>query len=223
MDGVEQFNPSDRATGNPPWHMWGSSQSVTVVEVPILTGLNTAAGTVQLARINYRRPESWRFLFAGTLTQADSNTPGNDTTIQVDFDLIVGVGRTAVTLGLDTIPGAVTSTDPSTTNTTRGFCRLRWRALGGTFGPVRKWTMWGISAPLDDSAIAPVPPDQSRMIDSVVASDLQCRARIAVTGVEENEYKLNVTALFAPRVHLRPDWFNPQAAAKYRGSEIGGA
>ena len=73
--------------GLPPWHMWGSSAVLQ----------SAAAGTVvspQLARINYGRPDCWRFLAAVKLP---NGTPVGSV-ITINFKAILGVGRSSALL-----------------------------------------------------------------------------------------------------------------------------
>lgn len=73
--------------GLPPWHMWGTSAVVT----------SAAPATIQspqLVRINYGRPECWRFLAAVSLP---NGTPVG-AAITVNFKAIMGIGRSAIAL-----------------------------------------------------------------------------------------------------------------------------
>jgi hypothetical protein len=72
----------------PPWHMWGTSQTLA------LDGALAEFKSQQLVKVNYARPENWRFLFAA---QLDSVLVGGDT-LDVLVDLIVGLGRSFVSL-----------------------------------------------------------------------------------------------------------------------------
>jgi hypothetical protein len=71
-----------------PWHMWGTS------EVMDLSGSAQEFQAHQLVRINYGRPDSWRFLFA---VQLISDLVALDT-LEIDFDVTLGVGRSSVAL-----------------------------------------------------------------------------------------------------------------------------
>jgi hypothetical protein len=67
--------------------MWGSS---------IRLGVETNGFTIgqiggQIARVNYRRPETWSFWLAARLLEG-TTVPVN-TTLDVDIIIIAGVGR----------------------------------------------------------------------------------------------------------------------------------
>ena len=206
-----------------PWHMWGTSVAVDTTDVPILSGAERAAATQQLARISYKRPDSFRFLFLAELLVVPS-VPTDGSTIQVDYDLIVGVGRSQATLGFTGSPGAVESTDASTTEFFRGFCRFRWQAAGGSYGPPKKWTTKVTSPVLDDTNTLLVLND-ARVSDVIIAEDLQCRARLAAAGTTSDPVRVMVSAYFAPNVHLRPEWFTDREGnePRFRGKEDGGS
>lgn len=80
-------------SGIPPWHLWGSSQSLAleVTSAGILTATSN-----QLARIDYGRPENWQFLF---FAQASGYTGGGGGfSLDVNFDVSIGLGRAAYTI-----------------------------------------------------------------------------------------------------------------------------
>ena len=65
-----------------PWHMWGSSQTITV------PGTVPSQPSGQLARVNFDRPTTWSFLLFVALERQIANP-----TLDVRFDVILGVGR----------------------------------------------------------------------------------------------------------------------------------
>lgn len=75
---------------NPPWLMWGNSQTVEVA-----SGFNGV--TQQLAKVSYGRPENWTWFFLFKLVQSNSLGPG---TLTCSFNLTFGLGR-----AMTTIPG----------------------------------------------------------------------------------------------------------------------
>lgn len=166
-----------------PWHMWGTSSKIQCGNA-----VNTSA---QLAKINYKRPETWSFWFGVQLLNAEAAAPGV-IEVLVSFDLIIGVGRSM----FDTQPPnqevAVASS----------FAPFRIAATV-PFVPsfnYRKWTTSGRGTPTDDLTATTVP-----RIDWLAAQDIQCyaRARTFPTGTAV----VLCTAFFAPRSHVRPDWF----------------
>jgi hypothetical protein len=210
--------PQDWArAGNPmpPWHMWGNSQIVrTTMTGGIFTG--GTASTIQLAKMQYRRPETWRFVFFSRLIEATAIAQGEN--IIVDFDVTVGVGRTSFTLGpnVTPTPGLMFSQPQRT----RGFCR-HWYVSGVAplflFGELYKWTTNGLSPPVDDQdAFTP------RATDLLTAQDIQVKARVGAVSEagSNNPVVVEVGCFFAPNAHVRPDWFND--ANQFLGGETGG-
>lgn len=195
--------------GPPPWHMWGGS-IVATSTIP-LTGVAQNQG-VQIAKVAYKRPESWNFLFYAELlaTPAVQDT----SVILVDFDIMIGIGRTVVTLGRSDTPAP----EAGTSENTRGYARLRWDTANPRFDSQRKWTTVGTM---------PIPDDQeptvgSRISEYFVAQDIQCKARVYVSGTVGFTYRVAVSAMFAPRTHIRPDWFQDAPDLQFRGAEQGG-
>lgn len=184
--------------GYPPWHMWGNSQTLQ---------LTAAAGaqpptpvTQQLARIAYGRPETWRFLFWGDLLTHSVAAGGGG--ISLDFDLIVGIGRTQkklksfCTLGFD-----IPNNDPS-------FNKLRWSTITKTPG-------------FNEADTA------ERETDLFIAQDIQCVAAVTFFASSLTTIQLEIGCMFSPNVHLRPEWMqNPddvrRGVARFRGGEQGG-
>lgn len=70
----------------PPWHLWGSVQSVSVE-----SDIVHFSTTQQLAQIRYARPESWRFYFKVAVLNIQGSAVGS--TMTTDFNLSIGVGR----------------------------------------------------------------------------------------------------------------------------------
>lgn len=194
--------------GQPPWHMWGTSQNVSIP--------NVAAGpqfqsSNQLARVNYGRPETWSFFFAAELIKAPTPNAGNLLVI-VEYELIIGLGRSNVSVN-------------STNNGQRqGFARFVW-AIGVT-GPVfpanLKWTSTTQTPVLDEGAVTP----RTETVSWFPAQDIQCSAKTTVITaagvVADPETKLIVHAYFAPRTHLRPEWNLDDPKDQFRGTEQAG-
>jgi hypothetical protein len=196
-----------------PWQMWGTSQNVTVPG-----GLDPRAGqqfTAQLAKINYARPDTWSFLFVATLNVVPAvPPPATEVRINCDFDLTVGVGRSAVTLVTDSIMTGTSVVPP-------GFVRLQFVYNSPTNEPGRsKWTSVA-RAEVDDAGTFVT-------MDHFPAQDIQCQARVSnatdAPALHATETRVTVSAYFAPRSHIRPEWFsdsdNPND--RFRGNETGG-
>lgn len=187
-----------------PWHMWGSSKRIVVPDV--------SAGTVflqsgQIAKVSYKRPETWSFLFACQLLKVPTPNVGNLLVI-VEYELIVGIGRTQIQLG------------SSTNGQNQGFCRFVWLIPGaGPPNPLQvKWTAAVPSPVLDEGAVTPI----RESVDHFPAQDIQCSVKVNVTTsagvVADTDTILVAHAYFAPRTHVRPDWFEE----KFYGEETKG-
>jgi len=200
--------------GLAPWHMWGTSAVVTVPNI----GLAIAPSTQQLARINYKRPETWSFLFAAELLQAP--TVLVNLVVLVEFELIVGIGRSVLKISSNDDVSAPTG------NVNQGFVRFAWVIPGGGVpAPAAqlKWTTVATTPPLDETLATPV----QQTLDSFPAQDIQVSARVRAVSASEALADpvtiLNIHAYFAPRSHVRPDWFRDGPdALSFRGGETDG-
>jgi len=72
-----------------PWHLWGSSQSVT------LSFQLASSARQQLAQVRYGRPDNWQFMLAARLLGGQSTAAVQ---VVVQYDLTIGVGRSVMTL-----------------------------------------------------------------------------------------------------------------------------
>jgi len=176
-----------------PWHMWGGLQSF---KASTLTPAFQFTTEQQLVRVEYHRPESWRFLFFARILR---NVNHNPSILQVDFQVIPGVGRASVNL--------------------KPFERFKFLLPIGTSGAVEKFST-SVNGPVRDDTL-PVPPTvpQPNVIDSFVAQDVQVSftASIVLT-VPGDECDAEVGCLLAPWHHARPDW----QLHKFTGEELGG-
>jgi len=180
-----------------PWHMWGTSQRMQLN--------NSVNVSKQLAKVNYKRPETWSFFFGARLLSAEAvGVPSIE--VIVVFDIIIGVGRTSFT----TVP------PNNEVGVGSGFAPFRFGVaipfVGNAFS-YRKWRTNGRGPATDDLTAASIPT-----IEYFPAQDIQClaRGRVTPTGTAEVE----VTAYFAPRTHIRPDWI--QEDNQFLGNETGG-
>jgi hypothetical protein len=202
-----------------PWHMWGTSLAINATA----TAGTITRQTGQLARINYRRPENWRFFLAGRLTGGDQLL-GSGGLYTLKFFVWLGVGRSIYQTGY-----------PNRSDDEFAF--LAWSVpINGFPGQQQnnqKYLTSTLSPPLDDVVGA-----TSRLpIDHVVAQDLQCSCEFSIIAAPPGTHvTCEATAYFAPNVHVRPDWFQPEAepgpygdpvaegarAMRFTGSETGG-
>lgn len=193
-----------------PWHMWGSSKMVEVRN----TGFPPLVTTGQIARITYKRPETWSFFFVARLISAgESGVVGSPPTITVAFDLILGVGRASS----DVADGALASA-----GFLQGFATFDFQwPLGSVAAPIGrvKWTSTVPSPALRDSQTPPV----TERVSHFPAQDIQCNARVGFTGatLTDDMARVELAAYFAPRTHIRPEWYSDEAD-QFRGKETGG-
>lgn len=193
-----------------PWHMWGSSvlHQTTLQAVPP-SPFDPQGETRQLARISYNRPDTWSFLFGIVLVQAPDNLAAVNVSIRVDFEILVGIGRSVISLR----NGIATN---------RGFCRL---SLDYTTPlvqqqPFATWTTIARTPVLETVGNTEIVQN----LTTFPAQDIQCTARIFGTSgaiLLGTAYQLEVHSYFAPRTHVRPDWFDD--SDQFRGDETGGS
>ena len=190
----------------PPWHMWGTSQIVDLSIDPPLVA-NNATFTQQLAKVSYGRPETWHWIFAVNVLQADAADVGQDLILDIQWDLTIGLGR------------SVTRHE----NFDRWF--FVWTA--GVFPASRRvtWSQRSIRPGIPRSSAPAVLADD--VIDRVVAQEIQLNAtvRLGESGaLSPKQARVEVSAFFAPSVHVRPDWMllDKELPEQFTGGEIGG-
>jgi hypothetical protein len=179
----------------PPWHMWGSSIVVRLEQ-------GGSRGTeVQLVRVNYKRPETWSFFFGARIL--DGSIIAGASSVFIDYEVVLGVGRTLFTAIGAILPGV-------------GFCSFAWQ-IGAGANPAQtnpKWTTRVFTPPLNDFAAATT----IQSLDEIPAQDIQIKANVSAPLGAADFRVVELCAWVAPRAHLRPDWFE----RNYLGSELGG-
>lgn len=177
--------------GPPPWHLWGDSKTITVPSSIVVLQTQTA----QLAKVSYGRPETFDFFFGAKIIGVNSTATMG--TVQVWFDVTVGVGRSHFEM-----PGFE-------------YFAFDWTVLPAplnkpkysteVFGPIRDEGTTGID----------------NRIGEITAQDIQVTARIMYSsfGVPNSTANVEVTAFFAPRAHVRPEWFR----GEFSGGEDNGS
>lgn len=192
-----------------PWHMWGSSQRMRAVGGPP----NRGVGSGQLAKINYKRPETWSFWLGAKLVGGDVNTTGADSIIRVLIDIQIGVGRSVWMTQQQQI---------ATSIATAGFCRFEWTVPNGGI-PGNSLTNVKYTSAVRSPPTLDSDPTTTDLIRTFCAQDIQCVASlIMVTGSPVAAVEAEVHAYFAPHTHIRPDWFQEADAAAFLGKETGG-
>lgn len=234
FDGDGPFSKSMQALpsffgGSPPWHLWGNTQQITtIVTLPFsTTGRPADPGIGQLIKVSYKRPTSWNWIFSSKLISgANSNSLTENVLIQVDFELTIGIGRSFIQTQPENITGLGSSTDFSPPFERHSF-------LYGSQYP-KGAQIWSTKAQSPSRTfIAPVvgpqpTPDPPTLIDTIVAQDIQLVARVFASSPIPNvalgfPVVVEVSAQFAPVVHVRPDWFRDDGdELRFGGNEIGG-
>ena len=199
-------------SGMTPWHMWGNSQRIdAVVQDSSLATRTNSPG--QLVKIAYKRPETWHWLFAAKLVTGP-DSPAVATQVEVAYDLIVGIGRSAIVLQS---AGVVQD---------KAFEQFffQWGPVATLFprnaqlystqvlGPNRVYTS---DPPFPNQAGFPVAGafvTGPSIISEVVAENLQLSCRVialAPPGAASlgQTVTVEVSAQFAPKTHVRTDWY----------------
>ena len=167
-----------------PWLLWGNSK---IIEAFYTGTFSTTVATQQLNRIGYMRPESWHWLFSARIleaTYAGGTPPQVGQSIDVYFDLTVGIGQTALTI--------------------EGFEHYQFNAtaLNALQGFIYSSTVFGPSRV--QGAVDPLLNE----FTNIVAQDIQLNARCVylLGGTHGDSAKLEIKTFWAPIAHIRPEW-----------------
>jgi hypothetical protein len=179
---------------NPPWLMWGSTALVRI-SGDVVGGTLQAVRTPQLAAIDFKRPESWKFMLAVQALAVNGPALAG-VTFSVFFNLRIGLGRAAVNLTLDqnqAFASFQTGVVPGGNYTTQ----VQQLAL--------LWTP-------QQTAIGLPTPQQAQWTDTFPAETIQCDAIAGFDNARAGTtVDLNITAMFAPVSHIRADWYGKGA------------
>lgn len=199
---TDQFPARGAPSPVSPWHMWGATETMVILN-------QGGFASHQLARVSYRRPDTWRFFFAVRVIDAPTVGAGVAPLITVAFDLFLGVGRSVVEVrdGFAAITGFA--------NFNIGWAIAAAPPIGRL-----KWTTVVTTPPMIDVPAAA----NAQVISEIPAQDIQCAARAGFAGgAGPLQATIEVTAFFAPNVHVRPDWMRDGVDAEvFLGSETGG-
>jgi hypothetical protein len=157
----------------PPWHMWGAAKRIDVVSA----GASGQGTSEQLVRINYGRPETWRFFLAAQTLEGTAAAGS----LIVAFNTTLGVGRSSVTVPLGVFNFVFAGAMPKT-------IKFASTSLG----------------PLVDDAQAAVPNLLDTIVAQDIQVQAQV---VLVDAVVGHTASVQCTALFAPEGHVRPEWF----------------
>lgn len=223
-----------------PWHLWGNSQTF---QVPVVSSAaaQRIATTGQLIKVAYGRPETWHWLLAARLVEGP-NSPAAQTQLEVSFDLTVGIGRSAVQLS---------SLQGNATNQRRAFETFffQWGPVSANFPRDAQLYSTQVLAPNRQLRSDPPFPDQTgnptaasdavapafataffaSLIEQIVAESIQLQCHmfaLAPPGAASigSLVTVEVQAMFAPKTHIRPDWYQIGAPAhtQFPGKEVPG-
>lgn len=195
----------------PPWHMWGNGELITVDDAVGVAV--TPRVSQQIARINYKRPETWTFWIGAKLTGGAENLGVGDGLVRLIVDIIPGVGRSSFLTAQNQSP--LVAIRPA-------FVDFHWVVPAGAIPGQSinnvKYTTTAITPPLDDRDAETV-----RTVEWFPAQDIQCEATLIKLSADIASVTAEVTAFFAPRTHVRPDWFaRVPKSEQFRGGETEG-
>jgi hypothetical protein len=170
--------------------MWGSDKQFD---------LSNANGSQsqQVSRIDYGRPETWSFFMSFKCISASgpAATPGS---VQCAFDLFVGAGRSTVQIR-NFMVFTVSFIDAS----------------NAAVGPL----LWATQTQSPQNTF-PVSGAPTLPVDYIVAHSINCEARVLNTSVDPLvQIQCVASAFFAPRAHIRPEWFR---GGTFKGGENDG-
>lgn len=189
---------SPRAT-QPPWHLWGNTQIIRTTVQLGGPGLLPQPNMNTLCRVGYGRPDTWQWVFQARLISGPNSTPGETMNVLITFNVILGMGRASLRLyGV-----AGTQSRPL-------------EALAFLLGPVdpvfprnaHLFSTSGLFSRVHSEAVLP-----GIEVNQIVAETIVCEANVTASAPVTNVLALGqpveveVSALFSPVTHIRPDWF----------------
>ena len=197
--------------GTPPWHLWGNTQVVEALP-NAFTNPNINDKQITLCRVGYGRPETWRFMLSARLISAPATGPADQANASVWFELMTGIGRSAIVLPF--------------------WVQLpSWSWNFGATVPVNL-PFWTAKARTDselfsiDNQATPVAWTTTDLVDTIIGQDMTLVAHVSFTtnipGVTEPAV-VEVSGQFAPNTHVRPDWLmKGPPELRFAGGEVKG-
>lgn len=177
--------PDDMGKQIPPWLLWGGTQNLKVVSTGAGTQAPIAQG--QIARIDYDRPDTWKWFFLARIVEG--TTAAANTTVTCVFDVTMGVGRTQTTARLGRFVFNWAGAVPVSQDAIVKFANNR-----------------STGNPQDDGAAA-----VQNVVDSFPAQNIQVVATVQLLNLNAGDFvTMEMTALFAPTTHVPGLWFPPE-------------
>jgi len=189
--------------------MWGSKVDVELHNPDPVVGMQNRTSR-QLLRVNYKRPEHWRFWVGARLVDGTVHALGaTDFEMEVAVDFILGVGRTNMTTQLSH-PAAVFE---------GAFISWKFAVPNGQKPGQQLYNERYTTTGYSRGRLAATDPKQP--IEQLVAQDIQAVATVVILTAEPLYWvKAEITAFVTPNVHLRPEWYDDDH--RFRGDETGG-
>ncbi len=178
--------------GTAPWLMWASTQNISFANLvaPVSQPLSSGA---QISRIDYGRPDTWSFFFTAQLIDVQKiGNPGG--VLDLYFNLTLGLGRTSVNL-------------PQ-------FEHFQWDTTADAGKLIYSSEVTAPKRLITDA--------RDNIVTEFAAQSINVNAlaTLAISGVGTISLAtVAVNAYFAPRTHVRPEWFKD---GTFRGDENGG-
>lgn len=186
-----------------PWLLWGDKETVQVSTAP---GSFQTEKTFQLSKIQYGRPDTWSFFLGAQVVKPPAPALATAVRVDINFDLMIGVGRSR----FDTTYVRTTNFSHFVTFTYQYPAGASPRDLGPRYATE-------VLAPPIDTSI----PAVRQVIKEFPAESIQCGGSVRVTTFEVVDIAVELTAFFAPKTHIRPDWYQVDGTP-FAGGETGG-
>lgn len=185
--------------GLPPWHMWGNTQLFPISSGAFGSG---TTGGGQLNKVGYKRPDTWHWLFVAKIVKFDPLPTGVQTVgIALDFDVIVGLGRSMSQLAYPVFAQGFPS-----------FERFLWEFDSASPQAFINQPIYStqVAAPNKKQGNIGLPLAVANPLNQLTAQDIQVACRINPTSNNNYVYdaQIEVSGFWAPKTHVRPDWFN---------------
>jgi hypothetical protein len=181
--------PPKHGAGVPPWHMWGGHQTMAIPQSAGGASSPLVPTPGQVTRISYGRPETWRWMFGCKLLAGpDTTAIGQHVSLGIHFDLSIGIGRSVML-----IPD---------------FELYQFNWDDGQAFPQDRFVWSSQSITPGRTFVAPATSTNPGVCDHFVAQDIQCTVRcfLQELSIPSAPVTVELSALFAPNVHLRPEW-----------------